>query len=108
MTATSSARLIVARRSQKDVRTRQVTVSLDDEHVATLMFGNTYAAEIAARRHTIRFNNTLVWKTIEFEAAPGEDVQFNVVNRTGWGTWWMISLFGAGPLYLTVERVPNP
>jgi hypothetical protein len=89
------------------VKTRQVTVSLDHQHVATLMFGNTYSTELAPGPHTIRFNNTLVWKTLEFDAAPGEHVQFAVVNRTGWGTWWMISLFGAGPLYLTVSRIAD-
>jgi hypothetical protein len=93
----------VTRRSPKDVQTRQVTVSVDHKHVATLMFGNTYAADISPGHHVVRFNNTLVWKTIEFDAAPGQQVQFHVVNRTGWGTWWMVSLFGAGPLYLTVD-----
>jgi hypothetical protein len=101
----TSARLVVTRRSPKDVQTRQVIVSLDDEQVATLMFGNTYSVDLPPGHHAVRFNNTLVWKTIEFDASPGEHVHFNVVNRTGWGTWWMISLFGAGPLYLTVERV---
>ena len=104
MTAAPSARLTVTRRSTGDVQTRQVIVSLDGARVATLMFGDTCRAEMSPGPHTLRFNNTLVWKTIEFEAAPGEEVRFEVVNRTGWGTWWMISLFGAGPLYLTVKR----
>lgn len=100
------ARLTVERRSPKDVQTRQVITSLDGGHLATLMFGETYSAEIPPGHHTVRFNNTLVWKTIEFDAHPGEHVRLAVLNRTGWGTWWMLSLFGAGPLYLTVQRLP--
>lgn len=101
----AAARLTIERRSPADVQTRQVIVSVDGEHVATLMFGDTYTAELPAGHHTVRFNNTLVWKTIEFEAQPGEQVRLAVLNRTGWGTWWMLSLFGAGPLYLTVTKL---
>lgn len=105
MTAAPSARLTISRSSSKDVQTRQVIISLNGRQVATLLFGETYSADVPAGHHSLRFNNTLVWKTVEFDAAPGAAVRFSVLNRTGWGTWWMISLFGAGPLYLTVERV---
>ena len=105
MTGGPAARLTITRNSPSDVQTRQVLVSLEGRHVATLMYGDTYAADVSPGPHTLRFNNTLVWKTVEFEAAPGEELRFAVVNRTGWGTWWMLSLFGAGPLYLTVVRI---
>jgi hypothetical protein len=101
---TGPARLTISRRSPKDVRTRQVVIALDGATVATLLFGEEYSTEITAGPHTLRVHNTLVWKTVNFEAKPGDHIRFTVVNRTGWGTWWMLSLFGAGPLYLTVER----
>ena len=100
----ATARVTFTRRSSADVQTRQVVVSLDGKEVATLMYGDTSAIDIPAGPHTVRFNNTLVWKTVEFEAAPGGEVRFSIVNRTGWGTWWMLSLFGAGPLYLTIDQ----
>ena len=45
-------------------------------------------------------NNTLVWKTLEFDATPGSHVQFTVWNRT-WGGSLMrmfFVFFGAAPL----------
>lgn len=98
------ARLTISRRSPKDVTIREMFVSLDGKTLATLLFGQAYTGPISPGRHAIKVHNTLVWKTIEFDAAPGEDVRFSVTNRTGWGTWWMLSLFGAGPLYVTLER----
>ena len=81
-----------------------MVVSLDGRPFATLLFGETATREIASGHHSLRVHNTLVWKTVEFNAAPEDHVRFTIVNHTGWGTWWMISLLGAGPLYVTIER----
>jgi hypothetical protein len=103
-TGTGNARLTVSRRSPQDVKYRQIIVSLDGHQVATLLYGDTYSSDIEPGHHRLRVHNTLVWRTVEFDARPGDDVRFSVVNRTGWGTWWMLSLLGVGPLYVTVER----
>jgi hypothetical protein len=98
------ARLTILRRSPRDVRDRQMVVTLDGVPFTTLLYGEAESQPIAPGRHRMRVHNTLVWKTIEFDAAPGQDVRFTIVNHTGWGTWWMLSLLGAGPLYVTIER----
>lgn len=100
----ATASLTLRRASSLDARHRQVVASLDGEPLATLMFGDTATRRIAAGPHRLRVHNTLVWKTVEFSAAPGEEVAYTIVNRAGWATWWMLSLLGAGPLYLTVTR----
>jgi hypothetical protein len=99
-----TAHLTVARRSPRDVRDRQVVVTLDGRPFTTLLFGEADSQAIAPGPHRLRVHNTLVWKTVEFTAAPAEHVRFTVINHTGWGTWWMLSLLGAGPLYVTIER----
>lgn len=96
--------LTVSRTSPRDVKYRQMIVSLDGRPFGTLLFGETLTREIEPGHHALRVNNTLVWKTVEFNAEPGDHVRFTIVNRTGWGTWWMLSLLGAGPLYVTIER----
>jgi hypothetical protein len=53
----------------------------------------------------MRVHNTLVWKTIDFTLAPGEQVFFEAINKTGPGTLFMTVLFGIGPLYVTVNRM---
>ena len=46
-----------------------------------------------------------MWKTIDFELKPGEQVFFEAINRTGPGTYVMLLILGAGPLYLTLRRM---
>lgn len=99
-------RLTVERRNTDDVRTRQVVLSLDGEPLATLLFGDRVTREIAPGPHRLRAHNTLVWKTVEFEAKPGEHVRFTTVNRAGLGSAALVALLGVGPLYVTLERLP--
>jgi len=103
-TASLPARLTVSRTHASDVRQRQVYLSLDGEPVATMLFGDTFEREIAPGRHTLKLNNTLVWKTVPFDAAPGERVEFVFANRPGRWTLGFLSLVGVAPLFLTVAR----
>ena len=88
------------------MRIRQLVVSVDGEAVGTLMFGEACTAAIGPGSHRLRVHNTLVWKTVHFEAKPGEHVRFSAVNRAGFGTYSMIGLLGAGPLYVAILREP--
>ncbi len=107
MTA-APARLVVSRTLPIDVAQRQVYVILDDERIATLLFGETVEREIPPGAHRLRLNNTLVRKTIDFEAAPGETVEFRFANRAGRFALPFLAVMGVAPLYLTVERVQAP
>ena len=98
-------RLIVTRDSEKDVGQRQIVLTLDGEPLATLLFGESVTREIPAGSHRLRAHNTLVWKTREFDAAPGEHVRFSTVNRAGFGTMALVALLGVGPIYVTLDRV---
>jgi len=98
------ARLIVSRTLDADVRQRQVYVSLDGQPLATMLFGQSVEREVQPGSHRLRFNNTLVWKTIHFDAAPGEQVEFVFANRPGRWTLGFLSLVGVAPLFLTIER----
>jgi hypothetical protein len=102
-----SAQLTVERTSPDDVRTRQVVLSLDGESFATLLFGESATREIRTGRHRLRGHNTLVWKTVEFDAQPGEHVTYRIVNRAGLGSMALVGLLGVGPLYVTLERLPG-
>ena len=99
------ARLTVHRTAAWDEQSRQILCSVDGRHVGQLLFGQTLTRDIPAGSHTIKANNTLVWKTVPFEVKPGEQVHFEAINRAGKLTYPMLVIFGAGPLYLTVRRV---
>jgi hypothetical protein len=99
--------ITLTRREESDIKQREIFVSLDGQRLATLLFGETLTREIPPGPHRIRAHNTLVWKTIDFEAAAGERLTFRLINRPGWGTYAMLALLGTGPLYLTFERVED-
>jgi hypothetical protein len=100
--------LTVERTSEKDVRHRQVIVSLDDQPFATLLFGRSETRAIAPGHHRLKAYNTLVWKTVEFDVAEGEHARFQVINRPGRWTYLLVTLLGVGPIYLSIERSENP
>lgn len=95
--------LTVHRTSKEDVRDRQVIFSIDGARVAQLLFGQTFTREIAPGRHTLRANNTLVWKTLEFEAPPGAHLHFTCINRAPRGLYYMLAIFGVAPLLVTLR-----
>ena len=104
-TASETATITLTRRDPSDIKQREVFVSLDGERIAGLLFGEAVTRQVPAGAHQIRAHNTLVWKTIDFVAAPDERIAFRVVNRPGWGTYAMLALLGTGPIYHTFERV---
>ena len=99
-----AARVTISRTLATDVGQRQVYVSLDGERIATLLFGESVTREVAPGPHRITLNNTLVWKTMRFDAQPGADVEFAFANRPGRFTLGFLALMGVAPLFLTVER----
>jgi len=99
-----TATLTVARQAAGDVGIRQVIVTLDGEEFGVLYYGDSVTKSVPAGAHRLRFNNTLVWKTIPLDLAPGEHARFQVTNRAGWGTYALVATLGVGPIYMTVER----
>ena len=98
--------ITVRRTSPEDAQERQVVVSIDGARIATLMFGDVVTRDVEAGRHRLRAHNTLVWKTLDFEIAAGETARFSTVNRPGRGTFGLLSILGARPLYLELTREP--
>ena len=101
------ATITVTRKSAKDVRVRQIYISIDGRNVAELLFGDSFTIEVEPGPHRLRANNTLVWKTVECDLKPGEHARYTVVNRPGFGSFAMLSLLGGGPIYLSFEREPD-
>lgn len=102
----AKARLLITRSSERDVKNRQIFASLDGTSLGDLLFGGKITREIRPGPHSMRVHNTLFWKTIHFEAAPGETVHFETVNYAGRGFLNFVLIIGVAPLFLAVERVP--
>jgi len=101
------ARLLVTRSSERDVKNRQIFASLDGESIGDILFGEKIDKAIPPGPHYVRFHNTLFWKTIDFEAKPGETVHFETVNYAGRGFLHIVLIIGVAPLFLAVERVKD-
>ena len=67
-----AATITITRQAADDVRVRQIYVSIDGRSVAELLFGETFTTTVPPGSHRLRAHNTLVWKTIDCDLAPGE------------------------------------
>lgn len=104
----SDARLTIIRQSSTDVGFREIFVSIDGNAVGILRYGDRLTLELPSGPHQIRAHNTLFWKTHQIVVRPGEHVKFEAINRAGWGTFGMLFVLGAMPVYLTFERINAP
>jgi hypothetical protein len=102
----AEGRITVSRQSAEDVGFREIFVSVDGSPMGMLRHGETLTAELPAGAHRIRAHNTLFWKTHDIVLRPGEHARFEAINRAGWGTFGMLFILGAMPVYLTFERIP--
>jgi hypothetical protein len=102
-----AAQLNVTRTSAADVQQRQVIVKLDGEPFAVLLFGQSATRAIEPGSHQLRFDNTWVKKSVDFQIQEGEQVSYSVTNSAGRFTWWMVAALGAGPMYLSILRQPS-
>ena len=109
LTKSWTASITIRRKSKEDVGYREVFVSLDGERLGILQHGDEITRDIEPGTHRVQAHNTLFWKTLEFTLGVGEHASFAAVNRAGWGTYsvwaFFLGFLGAGPFYLTLERV---
>ena len=106
--APEPSRLTIHRTAGWDEGSRQILCSIDGTYTGQLLHGQQLTREIPPGAHTLKIDNTLVWKTVPFEAAAGEHVQFTVWNAA-MGGWLMRLLFifvGAAALKLGI--MPGP
>ncbi|HJR60802.1 MAG TPA: hypothetical protein VJ813_15435 [Vicinamibacterales bacterium] len=95
----------ITRTSEEDWKSRQLVVAIDGKRVGELLWGDSMMCELAAGPHTLRVHNTLVWRTARFVVAPGEQVFYEAINRAGASTYFLLPIFGIGPLYVKLRRM---
>ena len=95
----------ITRTAEEDWKSRQLVVSLDGKKRGELLWGDSMMCELEPGPHTLRVHNTLVWKTVRFVLAPGEQVFYEAINRAGASTYFFLPVLGMGPLYVTIRRM---
>jgi len=101
------AMLTVRRTAPEDAQDRQVYISLDGADWGTLYFGKELTCEIAPGRHTVKANNTLMRRSVEFDVKPGEHVRFQCINKTHWTGMLFMAFLGAAILTVRLVREPT-
>ena len=99
------ATIIVSRTSPEDLGLREIFVSLDGDSIAILSNGESVARTVAPGPHEVKAHNTLIRKRLTLDLKPGEQARLLAVNRAGRWTFSILALLGAGPVYLTLDRV---
>lgn len=102
-----TARLKVYRDDPHDIQDRTVRLWVDGERCDNLAYGKVHAQDIAPGRHTVKVHNTLVGTTLEFEAAPDEEVRLRCVNGITGGGKLMVLVVGVAYLRVRLERLPS-
>ena len=97
--------ITITRTSEEDWKSRQLVATVDGRRIAELLWGDSVVCELEPGPHVLRVHNTLVWRTVEFTLAPGEQIFFEAVNRATASTYFLLPLFGIGPLYVTLRRM---
>lgn len=103
-TLSGEAKITLRRNEQEDAQERQIVVKLDGQNKGELMFGDSMTIPVSAGQHRLTVDNTWNWKTLELDVKAGEHIKFRTVSRVGRFTWFLVSLFGAGPMYVSIER----
>src|SRR5690242_17591886 len=99
-----SATLTVDRNSPDDAQQRQIMVFLDGEQIAELMYGDSVTKEIAMGPHVLLVDNTWNKKLTQFDAADGGPIRFLVKNHSSRISEFLLMIFGAGPLKVSLDR----
>jgi len=100
----TESRVTVLRTSPEDSQQRQVIVKLDGEWIADLVYSYKISRVVAPGPHRLQLDNTWQKKKLEFDVAPGQEVKFQAINKMGKLTWFLVTMLGVGPMYLTVQR----
>ena len=96
--------ITIRRKSPDDVQQRQIIVKLDGENVGELFYGDTISIPVTAGHHSLRVDNTWNWMTVALDVAAGDHMKFQTQSRAGRFSWFLVSLFGAGPIYVSIQR----
>ncbi len=101
---TVSARIIVIRDSPDDVQVRQIAVFVDGRRIGELLYGESTTHSVEPGRHTLRVDNTWNKKDLSLDLKAGETVSFRTKSTAGQFSRFLLVAFGAGPIYVSIER----
>lgn len=101
------ARLSITRAEPQDVQDRVVHLWVDGERWDNLSYGRTVVRAIEPGHHVVKAHNTLFGTSIEFDAAPGEEVRLSCLNGLTGGGKLMVLMLGVAYLRVRLTQLPS-
>lgn len=98
------ATLTVNRNSPDDAQQREIIITLDGENIAELMFGQSISRDISVGSHTLLADNTWNKQSATFAIAENESIVFLAKNSSSRFAEFLLMIFGAGPLRVSLQR----
>lgn len=100
-----SSTLTVTRTSEKDIKMRDLYVTVDGGEERTLLFGGSTTFALAAGEHRVEVTNRLYTKDETVAIGESDDARFLAANVWAGGifAWALVILTGA--YKITLERV---
>ena len=100
-----SATIVVSRTSERDIKMRDLYVSVDGGPERTILFGDFTAFEVEPGEHTVKVDNRLYAKELSVTLGESEEVRFLGSNVWAGGifAWALVILTGA--YKVTLERI---
>jgi len=103
--ASWTARVTIRRQSSNDMGVREIAVYLDGEQVTWLRYGEEVTVDVPPGPHTLKVDNTLFKKKLDFTVTVGEHASFMTANYAGKATYSLLMfLLGGNLIYLLLER----
>ena len=103
--ASALATITITRDAADDVQDRWIRIFVDDLPVEILRYGEVLTKQVPPGHHRIKAHNTLSKHTIEFDAAPGEQVRIRCLNTVARGGVLMMLTTGFAFITVRLERV---
>jgi hypothetical protein len=100
-----SGRVVIARKSPRDIKMRDLYLALDDEEERTMLYGDMLELAVDPGEHRIKATNRMFSRKLEFEVGSGETVRLNVANVPSWNPFFFVMLIvGTMPYKVSIER----
>jgi hypothetical protein len=98
-TPTTSGTLVLERKSDRDIKSRDLYVLIDDMPEENLQFGDALVIPLAPGEHHIRVTNRMYHDDATFTVNGGEQVRYSSINVLKKGLLNMILQSSGGVLY---------
>jgi hypothetical protein len=100
----AQARLLVQRKSDKDLKMRDLLVRIDDQAEFNLNYSQSKEIDLAAGEHTIFATNRLYSATESFQIEEGEKAAYEVINVPSGCLAFLFMGLGMGIYKVKLER----